>query len=83
MRSNPEGKKGGPGPSFFFNPFSGGIGLGLPESAGDVVQNTLKRLFQNTHAVAPVIAHAKFFSPGTMENHIPRFVRQILIRRGQ
>ena len=61
----------------------GGIGLGLPEPPGDVVQNALKGLLQHPHAVAPVVSHPQLFPAGAVENYPHGLVRQLLHRNGQ
>ena len=61
----------------------GRVGLGLPEPAGDVVEDALKGLLKNAHAVAPVISHPQLFALGAVENNIHHVSRQFLHGHGQ
>ena len=56
-----------------FQFLTGCIGLRLPVTAADIIQNTLKGLFQYTHAVSAIIGHAQLFAFGTIEDHIHGF----------
>ena len=61
----------------------GGVGLGFPEPAGNVVENALKGLLQHAHTVAPVVGHAQFFPFGAVENDVHYVLRQIFHRLRQ
>ena len=62
---------------------SGGIGLGFPEPAGDIVHNALKGLLQHTHAATPVVGHPQLFLTGAVENHLHSRFRQLRNRHRQ
>ncbi len=61
----------------------GSVGLGLPEPAGNVVEDALKGLLQHPHAVAPVVGHAQLFSLGAVEDHVHHVLGEILHRLRQ
>ena len=61
----------------------GGVGLGLPVAAGDIVENALKGLLQHPHAVAPVIGHPQLFRAGAVEDHLHGILGQALYRLRQ
>ena len=73
----------GRGGHAFLQLLPGGVGLGLPEPAGNVVENALKGLLQHAHAAAPVIAHAQLFPFGAVEDHVHYVLRQIFHRLRQ
>ena len=56
----------------------GRIGLGLPEPAGNIIQDALEGLFQGTHAVAPVVGHLQLLAFGAVEDHIHRLGGEFL-----
>ena len=67
----------------FFQFFSGGIGLSLPIPAGDVIQDSLKGLLQNAHAVAPIVGHAELLSLGAVQDDVHHIPRQLFYRNGE
>ena len=61
----------------------GRIRLGLPIPAADIIENSLKGLFQDAHTVTPVIGHPQFLAFCTVEDNIHCLTGQGTDRCGQ
>ena len=53
-----------------FQFLAGCIGLGLPVTAADIIEDALKGLLQYTHTVTTVIGHTQLLPFGTIENDV-------------